>query len=210
MLIKIVDNKMGNLRSVYNAFNAIEQPAVIVHDPAELRDADAVILPGVGAFGDAITNLKEMGWLDALEEEVRSKQKPFLGICVGMQLLAANGTEHGLFKGMGWIPGRVERLQPPDPQHRIPHIGWNDVHFVKQDGLFSGLGDAADFYFVHSYALVPEDSDHVSATCTHGVEFTAAVERDNIYATQFHLEKSQNAGLTVLRNFVALAEKAYA
>jgi len=208
--IKIVNYQMGNLSSVKNAFAVIDCPAEIINHPSELDDADAVILPGVGAFGDGVQNLLTGGWIDALQEEVLQKQKPFLGICVGMQVLASKGTEHGNHEGLNWIPGVVDRLRPEEEVYRIPHIGWNDVEFVKQDGLFSGLGDKADFYFVHSYAHFPDSADVISGICTHGMKFAAAFEIGNIFATQFHPEKSQKAGLAVLRNFVKLAERQYA
>jgi glutamine amidotransferase len=208
--IGIVNCEIGNLRSVFNAFNAIQQPVEIIDHPSQLKDVDAVVLPGVGAFGNGIQNLNRGGWVETLNEEVRHKEKPFLGICVGMQVLATVGKEHGTFEGLNWIPGTVDLIRPEEEIYRIPHIGWNDVQFVKRDGLFKGLGESADFYFVHSYAHFPESADVISGICDYGMRFAASFEDGNIFATQFHPEKSQKAGLAVLRNFVKLAERIYA
>jgi glutamine amidotransferase len=201
--VSIVDYGMGNIRSVNNAFEALGAQPTIVSEPELLRDADLIVLPGVGAFGDGMANLRSQGWVGVLEREVLDRGKPFLGLCVGMQLLASTGTEHGEHRGLGWVPGRVTRLQPADASCRVPHVAWNDVAFTKSKGLYRDLGDAADFYFVHSYALQPDDPRVISGMCDHGGEFAASIEVDNIYATQFHPEKSQKAGMTVLRNFLA-------
>lgn len=208
--ITIIDCRMGNLNSVYNAFKAIDQPARIISDPVDLRHADSIVLPGVGAFGDAMSKLQSGNWVEALTEEIIANRKPFLGICVGMQVLATIGTEHGQHTGLNWIGGIVDRMQPEEEHYRIPHIGWNEVVFTKHAGLFQYLGDKADFYFVHSYAHFPEDPSVISGITDHGMRFAAAFEKENIYATQFHPEKSQKSGLKVLQNFVTLAERQYA
>lgn len=200
--VAIIDYGMGNLRSVFNAMCILNCAAKVTKNPQELRQATHIILPGVGAFGDGMCNLKAGGWIEVLEEEVRRKGKPFLGICLGMQLLATIGTEHGTHKGLNWISGTVERLQIPDASIRVPHVGWNDANFVKKDHLFVGLGNTQDFYFVHSYVLLPEDESVISSTTEHGVNFVSSIEVENIYATQFHPEKSQKAGLAVLTNFI--------
>ena len=202
--VLIVDYGMGNLRSVANAVEVIGWEALISSNPEDLRRADKVILPGVGAFGDGMRNLKAMGWINVLDEEIRRKAKPFLGLCLGMQLLATTGTEHGTHQGLNWIPGVVERIQCDGPKIRVPHIGWNDVRFVKGEGLYSGMGDSKTFYFVHSYVFRPESFSVVSGVCSYGVEFAASLELDNIFATQFHPEKSQKAGLAVLKNFLSM------
>lgn len=202
-LVGIVNYGMGNLRSVANAIASLQFPAQIVDHPTELSRFSHIILPGVGAFGDAMKNLQTQGWVSVLEREVRENKKPFLGICLGMQLLATVGTEHGTHKGLDWISGTVERLSSDDSNIRIPHIGWNEAHIAKSDGLYAGLTKTPTFYFVHSYVLKPSDNQIVSATTTHGVEFIASVEFDNIYATQFHPEKSQKAGLALLKNFLS-------
>lgn len=205
MKLVIIDYGMGNLQSVANAFRAVDcVPAISVH-PQDLKTADRIVLPGVGAFGDGMKNLRVSGWIDVLEEEVRYRNKPFLGLCLGMQLLGTTGTEHGLHEGLNWIAGRVERIRSDDPAIRVPHIGWNDVRFTKKNGLYSGLGDSQVFYFVHSYVLCPEDTSVISSICSHGIEFCASIEKENVWATQYHPEKSQKAGLRVLQNFLDMS-----
>jgi glutamine amidotransferase len=203
MDVAIIDYGMGNLRSVANACAALGARFQIASQPGQLRDAERIVLPGVGAFGDGMSNLRRLSWLEVLEEEVRQKQKPFLGICLGMQLLAASGTEFGVHQGLGWIPGKVIRIACEDLAVRVPHIGWNDVRFTRKNGLYAEMGEVQVFYFVHSYVLVPEDPSVVSGYCEHGIEFAASVECDNISGTQYHPEKSHKAGLAVLRNFLA-------
>ena len=205
-MIAIIDYGMGNLRSVFNAFQALGVEARIADGPAGLREASGVVLPGVGAFGDGMRNLRERGFIEELETQVVAGGKPFLGLCLGLQLLGTKGFEHGENPGLGWIPGVVDKLSVPDAL-RVPHIGWNDTRFVKPDPLFAGLGAAAAFYFVHSFVLVPEDPAVITGVCDYGVDFTASVRRDNICATQFHPEKSHKAGLAVLRNWAEALPK---
>ncbi|HML53897.1 MAG TPA: imidazole glycerol phosphate synthase subunit HisH [Solidesulfovibrio magneticus] len=202
--VAIIDYGMGNLVSVVNAVNALGVEALVADSPADLGRASHIVLPGVGAFADAMRNLGDRGWIPALEEAALGQGKPFLGICLGMQLLAATGMEHGEHKGLGWIKGRVERLVPQGEGLRVPHVGWNAVHPVPGagDGLFHGLADGEDFYFVHSYAFVPEDPAHCAAVCDHGGLFCAAVASGRVFGTQFHPEKSQRAGWRVLANFL--------
>jgi imidazole glycerol-phosphate synthase subunit HisH len=202
--VAIIDYGMGNLRSVLNAFAVINCPAFITKNADDLCEASHIVLPGVGAFGDGIKNLQVGGWVKILEQEVLQKSKPFLGICLGMQLLATFGYEHGLHRGLNWIPGTVTRLESDDTNIRVPHIGWNDVSFLKKDCLYSGLTDSQVFYFVHSYIFQPEDINVANGITSHGIEFVSGIEIANIYATQFHPEKSQKAGLEVLKNFVKL------
>jgi len=202
MNIAIIDYGMGNLRSVANAFQALGYSAVITQNPEDLRKADRIVLPGVGAFGDAMSNLRSAGWVKVMEEEVLLKRKPFLGICLGIQLLATIGTEHGEHKGLNWIPGKVLRLSSANPNLKIPHIGWNDVRFLKRNGLYAGLSDPQAFYFVHSYVLIPDDKSVISGLCNYENDFVASIEAGNIYAIQFHPEKSHKAGLKVLKNFL--------
>ncbi|OUC13626.1 MAG: imidazole glycerol phosphate synthase subunit HisH [Alkalinema sp. CACIAM 70d] len=200
--VAVINYGMGNLRSVVNAFAAIGAPVTIAQSPEQLAQASHIVLPGVGAFGDGMKNLQEMGWIPSLETEVRAKGKPFLGICLGMQLLATLGTEHGDCKGLGWIDGIVERLPLTEPTLRIPHIGWNDVEFRQTDGLGQNLGDRRDFYFVHSYAFLDLPDEIVSGVTIHGCTFISSLHQDNLYAVQFHPEKSQKAGLMMLQNFI--------
>jgi glutamine amidotransferase len=204
MAVGIIDYGMGNLRSVSNAIEALGSPVVILSSPDDLPGVDRVVLPGVGAFGDGMAKLDRGGWIPVLREEVLVKGKPFLGLCLGMQLLATLGTEHGECAGLGWIPGAVRRLESVDPAVRIPHIGWNDVEVVRPSGLYRGYKGVPVFYFVHSYVFQPEDPAVISGYCQHGVRFAASVEWNNVFATQYHPEKSQKSGLTVLRNFLQL------
>ena len=204
MVIGIINYGMGNLRSVANAFESFGCATAILEQPEDLSSVDRVVLPGVGAFADGMKKLHAGGWVPALETQVRDQEMPFLGLCLGMQLLASRGTEHGSSDGLGWIPGEVRRLKSNDPQVRIPHIGWNDVEVVKRDGLYAETGEEPTFYYVHSYAFEPEDDRVVSAYCTHGERFVASVELGNVYATQFHPEKSQKCGLALLRNFLSI------
>ena len=195
----IVDYSKGNLRSVANALEAVGASPRVTADAADLTTADAIVLPGVGAFADGMRNLHERGLVEPLRQAVAGG-KPVLGLCLGMQLLAERGTEHGTVEGLGLVPGEVVRL--PSNGVRIPHIGWNDVRFMRTDGLYDGLGETQDFYFVHSYALRVNDARLVSGVCVHGDEFVASIEDGTVFGTQFHPEKSQAAGLAVLSNFV--------
>lgn len=201
-MIAIVDYGVGNLRSVLHAFEMVGADAALVKHPEELAAAERIVLPGVGAFGECVGRLRASGFVEALEEEVRSKGKPLLGICVGLQLLAREGHEMGIHQGLNWIPGTVERFNVPRPL-KVPHVGWNDVIPEGATSMFKGIGKDRSFYFVHSYHLVPDDPAHIAARCEHGETFTAAILRDNVFATQFHPEKSQQNGLKILENFIA-------
>jgi len=200
--IAIVNYGVGNLQSVYNAFSAVGGTAKIIDSPKDIKAFDMIVLPGVGAFGDGMKNLTTMGWKEALEKEVQVKKKPFIGFCLGMQLLATTGYEHGVFQGLGWVAGTVDKMVSNDSDVRIPHIGWNNVRFIKKNGIYNNIGDEQSFYFVHSYILNPTDKNVISGICSHGADFVASIEIDNISATQFHPEKSHKAGLTVIKNFI--------
>jgi glutamine amidotransferase len=201
-MIAIINYGMGNLRSVSNALNAVGAAARVAVRPEELAAADRIVLPGVGAFGVAMDNLRVRGWVEALHREVIERGKPFLGICLGLQLLASRGTEHGVHAGLDWVPGQVTRLPGGGDDVRVPHIGWNDVRFLRPGtGLSEGLDETETFYFVHSYAFHPDHPAAAKGLCDHGVTFAACVEKDNLWATQFHPEKSQRPGLQILRNF---------
>lgn len=194
---------MGNLLSVLKALEYLGEDAEVVAQPDKLADASRIILPGVGAFPDAMASLAEKGWIAALEREVLGSKKPFLGICLGMQLLAETGEENGRCQGLGWIKGEVKRFAFADHTLKVPHVGWNEVAFTGNSPLSSGVGSGATFYFVHSYHLVCREHDDVAAWCDYGGPFVAAVRKGNIAATQFHPEKSQDNGLRVLENFVS-------
>jgi glutamine amidotransferase len=197
--IAVVDYGAGNLRSAARALAAAGAGRVeVTSDPARIAAADRILLPGVGAFAQCITALRgAAGIEDALTKSVQIDQKPFLGICVGMQLLATEGHEHGIYKGLGWLPGTVTRLQPDDPDLKIPHMGWNSVTAANDSGVAQG-----DAYFVHSYRFDPDDACDIRATSDHGGVFPAIVARGNITGVQFHPEKSQAYGLAFLKNWL--------
>lgn len=193
---------MGNLRSVSNAVEHHGYCAKIVEKPGDLENCDKLILPGVGAFADGMRHLEVGGWLDALRHQVIDKKKPILGICLGMQLFADIGTEHGEFPGLGWIKGRVVRIDNSANGLRVPHIGWNSVFSEGADTLYEGVEPGTDFYFVHSFIFQPEDESVVNGWFKYGQKFAASMRVGNIFATQYHPEKSQRAGLRVLGNFL--------
>ena len=203
-IVGIVDYGMGNLDSVTRAVYECGGNPVVVRDRSELSTAAAVILPGVGAFAKGMENIAARGFDRALLDDVVAEGVPLLGLCLGMQLLATRGDEGEGAVGLGVIPGDVVRIQPGSDL-RVPHVGWNEVHFRRSSRLFEGVGDGCDFYFVHSFHFVPEHGDDVVAVTPYGSPLVAAVEHGNVYGVQFHPEKSQRAGFALLRNFLALA-----
>lgn len=209
-MIVIIDYRMGNIRSVAKAFRKLNASFVISNKPADIKKASHLVLPGVGAFGDGMDNLKRLGLIPLLEEEVFKKKKPFLGICIGMQLLATAGKEHGNHKGLGWIKGMVRRFSVDDAQYKIPHIGWNDITIRINQPLFADIPNKSDMYFVHSFHLVPAEKEVIAATCNYGEEFVAALQKDNVFGLQFHPEKSQLQGIQVIKNFLNTRQSAYA
>lgn len=196
-MIVIVDYGMGNLRSVEKALQKVGAEVTVSRDPDDVRRAERIVLPGVGAFGDAMANLEKRGLVEVIKEEVTAG-KPFLGICLGLDLLFEESDEHGLHRGLALLPGRVELLPT---ELKIPQIGWNQVSFRKESRLMEGIPDGSSFYFVHSYAVVPEAESDILCTTEYGCTFVSAVERGNIAAFQFHPEKSSSLGLNILRNF---------
>lgn len=205
-MIIIIDYKAGNLKSVFNAFEAIGQKTIVTNNVADLKKAAAIVIPGVGAFGDGIASLRQLNLIEPLNEEVIEKKKPYLGICLGMQFLATEGYELGRHPGLGWIDGTVRLIKPNGPEFRIPHIGWNNIQITKRGPLFEGLEEEPVFYFVHSYHFENKDDsgDILSSTCWHGGTITSSVQKENIFGVQFHPEKSQRNGLKVLKNFVSI------
>ncbi len=199
--IVIIDYNMGNLASVANALDYLGYKAIISNKVDDIKSADYIILPGVGAFSDGMKNLIDLGLVDILREQVLKIKKPFLGLCLGMQLAAEEGYEGGLTKGLGFFKGKVKKFELKDKDLRIPHIGWNEVYFKKNCLLFDKLNKSEVFYFVHSYCLFPEE-DVVVGTFDYGGEFVAIIQKNNIFGTQFHPEKSQKAGLQILKNFI--------
>ncbi|KZD06290.1 imidazole glycerol phosphate synthase subunit HisH [Oceanibaculum pacificum] len=206
----IIDYGSGNLRSAAKAFeraardNGIDAAVTVTADAAALATASHIVLPGVGAFADCKRGLAAVpGMIEALEEQVIRRGKPFLGICVGMQLMASRGLEFETSQGLGWIPGDVVILKPSDPALKVPHMGWNDLALRATDHpALAGLSTGDHAYFVHSYQLAAADPGHVLATVEYGGTVTALVGRDNMVGTQFHPEKSQEAGLRLIANFL--------
>jgi glutamine amidotransferase len=200
-MIAIIDYGMGNLRSVQKALEAVGTAAEVTCDPDRVRRADKVILPGVGAFQDAITELRRTGLGEAFCDAVAAG-KPALGVCLGLQLVFSVSEENGLHQGLGLIPGRVVRFAP-SPGLKIPHMGWNTLRIRKPIPLLNGIGTEPSVYFVHSYHAVAENSAHVVAEADYPKPFPAVVARENLVACQFHPEKSQRVGLAMYRNFAA-------
>ena len=201
-MIAIVDYGMGNLRSVQKGFEKIGAKAIISRDPAQIRDSEKVVLPGVGAFPECMKNLANFGLIDTIVDFIKS-DRPFLGICLGLQLLFDESEEFGLHSGLKVIPGKVKAFDR-NMGLKIPHMGWNQVNFQKDVSIFMNIPDGAWFYFVHSYYVDPSDKEDIAATTNYGIEFTCAVSRGNLYALQFHPEKSQDNGLKILSNFAGL------
>ena len=201
--VTVIDYGMGNLWSITSALAFLGCSAKVTSNPKEVSHADTLILPGVGSFRRATERLKESGLDEAILHAVKVRGVDLLGICLGMQLLGSQGTEDGDSKGLGLIPNSVDRFTPLELDGRkIPHIGFNTVSRGTTQRLFKGLPEEADFYFVHSYRMLPGMMASGIATCCHGVEFVAAFESDNIFGVQFHPEKSQTNGLVLLQNFL--------
>lgn len=202
-MIAIIDYGMGNLRSVQKGFEKVGHKAFITNDPAAIRDADKVILPGVGAFPDAMQELRRRELIEPIRMAIDSG-KPFLGICLGLQLLFEVGWEGGRHEGLGVLPGEVVRFEVP-PEYKVPHMGWNQLAIRRRAPLLEGLADGAYVYFVHSYYVVPRDRDVIATETSYPQPFASMIWRDNLFATQFHPEKSQADGLRMLKNFAELA-----
>ncbi len=209
-IVAIIDYGSGNLRSAAKAFeraayeNALPREILVTADAEKVRTADHIVLPGVGAFADCKRGLDAVpGMRNAMEEAVRQRGKPFLGICVGMQLMAERGFEHGEAEGLGWIPGDVVALKPSDPRLKVPHMGWNDLTLLRRHHpVLKGLPDPMHGYFVHSYHLHCSNPGHRLAAVDYGGAVAAVVGRENLIGTQFHPEKSQTVGLALIANFL--------
>ncbi|MEX1113587.1 MAG: imidazole glycerol phosphate synthase subunit HisH [Patescibacteria group bacterium] len=200
--VHIVDAGLGNLRSVWHALAAVGAEPIVISEPQDLDGSARVILPGVGAFGDAMGSLRDGGWVSAIRRTV-DENIPLLGICLGMQLLMTEGTEHGAHAGLDLVAGTVTQLRPGDPTLRLPHIGWNDIRPVRSCDLLADIADH-DFYFVHSFAVAPEDPGVITSYCEHGSDFVATLHSGSVYGAQFHPEKSHVSGLQLLRNFIEM------
>lgn len=207
-MIAIIDYGMGNLRSVQKGFERMGREAVVTRDPKTILDAGKVVLPGVGAFPDCMRNLEEYGLIDAVQQSIRSG-KPFLGICLGLQLLFTESDEFGLSKGLDIIKGKVIRFKGPafDTPHsalntlKVPHMGWNSLSIKRRPPAMQDVPDGSHVYFVHSFHVVPEDKGVIATTTSYGIDFVSSVWKDNILAVQFHPEKSQALGLSILKRF---------
>src|SRR3972149_4135385 len=204
-MIAVIDYDMGNLRSVEKALKHVGADPVVTRNPRKILDASAVVLPGVGAFKECMRNLENYGLIEPLLRSI-SSGKPFLGICLGLQLLFEEGEEDGPSKGLGVIKGKVLRfpkgMTSEGRELKIPHMGWNNVKKEKESRLMKGTLDGTFFYFVHSYYASPDDETIVLTTTSYGTDFVSSIEKDNVAACQFHPEKSQKAGLNLLKNFV--------
>lgn len=208
-MITIIDYGSGNLRSAAKAFErsnreaGLDHQIIVTSDPDVVARADGIVLPGVGAFRDCQNGLRALdGMWDALNETVMQRAVPFMGICVGMQLMATQSLEYGKTPGFGWIDGTVVALDPVDPSLKIPHMGWNEIIIEQDHVLLDGLSNGDHIYFVHSYHVAVDEADHVLATADYGGSVTAIIGQDNMIGTQFHPEKSQAAGLRLISNFL--------
>jgi glutamine amidotransferase len=212
-MIVIVDYGMGNLRSVEKGFLKVGIDAKVVSDPKAVNDAHAVVLPVVGAFRDCMKNLQKMSLIESIVRSIE-RGKPFFGICLGLQVLFTDSEEFGIHKGFNILKGKVVRFQIDlkDVDNinvlKVPHMGWNNVRISRRPPIFDGIKDDAFFYFVHSFYVVPDDNDVIATTTEYGISFTSMIWKDNIFATQFHPEKSQENGLRVLKNFGDFVRKA--
>ncbi len=211
LVIAIIDYEMGNLRSVHKAFDAVGVRSVVTRDRKMINEASHIVLPGVGAFADCMANLERYGLIDPIRQAI-AQGKPFLGICLGLQVLFAESEEFGLHKGLGLVPGRVVRFPfgqgagsgtrvAREPALKVPHMGWNTLTVKKPAPPLEGVENGAYAYFVHSYYVVPEDRSIAATVTSYGLDFVSSIWRDNVFACQFHPEKSQAVGLRIIRNF---------
>lgn len=203
-MIGIVNYGMGNLLSVVNAVEMCGADVKLINNADEFNNVDKIILPGVGAFKDCIGNLIKKRFIEALNEQVLIKKKMILGICLGMQVMAKKGYENGEHAGLGWFDAEVIKIKTNSKDLKVPHIGWNNIHIEKPSLLFKGINSGIDVYFVHSYHVKCNNTEDLLATCEYGSTVTAAINKENIFATQFHPEKSQDHGLRILSNFLTL------
>lgn len=205
-MIVIIDYGMGNLRSVQKAFESVGADAKISSNPDEILSASSVVLPGVGAFGDCMRNLESLNLTAVVHKSIQSG-KPFLGICLGLQLLFETSEEFGPVRGLGVLRGKVARFSFPvsgNPPLKVPHMGWNSVKIMKHNSFFESIPDDSYYYFVHSYYVLPDEQEIIATTTSYGIDFVSGIQRDNIYAFQFHPEKSQSHGLALLKKFSQL------
>ena len=208
MNITIVDYNSGNISSVINSFSEVAKNKVFIDvtsDLNKIKSSDKVVLPGQGSFKSCVDSLKSInGLIDTLHEFTLNNKKPLLGICVGLQMFADIGYEETETKGLGWISGKVSKINNQNGKFKLPHIGWNQINIVKDSKLFKDIENNSHMYFVHSYEFIPQDNDVISATTDYSSNFVCAVEKENIFGTQFHPEKSDKIGLNIIENFINL------
>ena len=208
MNITIVDYNSGNISSVVNSFKEVAQNKVNIEVTVDLKKiklSDKVVLPGQGSFKSCIDALKNInGLVDALNEFVINNKKPLLGICVGLQMFADIGYEETETKGLGWMPGKVSKIDNQDGKYKLPHIGWNQINIVKESKIFKNIDNNSHMYFVHSYEFIPSDKNVISATTDYSTNIVCSVEKENLFGTQFHPEKSDKIGLQIIQNFINL------
>ena len=206
MNVTIVDYQSGNISSVINSFKEVAKDKIkieITSDLNKIKLSDKLILPGQGSFKSCVDSLNSInGLYDALKEFVIINKKPLLGICVGLQMFGDVSYEESETKGLGWIPGKVTKIDNKDGKFKLPHIGWNEIEIVKESKIFKGIQNKSHMYFVHSYELVPEDKSIISATTNYSSKIVCCIEKDNLFGTQFHPEKSDKTGLKIIENFL--------
>lgn len=204
MTVVIIDYGMGNLGSIARFFQECGASIKVSDDPKHLCTAEKIVLPGVGSFCSGMNNLTKFGFVDVLRKEVLENNIPLLGVCLGMQLLADTGTEGGICNGLGFVSGKVEKLERTSDLESIPHVGWNEVCIKKQNNIFENIPDKSDFYFVHSYHFIPVDKDVVLASTPYCHEFVSAINYKNIFGVQFHPEKSVPWGFELIKSFLKI------
>jgi len=195
---------MGNIRSVLNAFNLLGEDCIITDKQVDIRNAEAIVLPGVGSFSDGMKNLQDRRLIEVLNEEVIDKKKPYLGICLGLEFLAKNSTEGGFCEGFGWLNGEIKQIEGNSIENKVPHMGWNNTKILSNKGMYLEMENPS-FYYLHSYYLKLENPEKrfISSICNYGnSKIIASIEKDNIFAVQFHPEKSQSTGIKLLQNFL--------
>ncbi len=208
MKVTIVDYSSGNISSVINSFKEVAKDKVIIEVSSDLnviKFSDKIVLPGQGSFKSCVDALNKInGLVDTLNEFTKNKKKPLLGICVGLQMFADIGYEETETNGLGWIPGKVSKIDNKNGKYKLPHIGWNQINFVKKSKIFKEVENDSHMYFVHSYEFIPEDKNVISAVTDYSTKIVCSVEKDNLFGTQFHPEKSDKSGLKIINNFIDL------
>ena len=208
MNVTIVDYKSGNISSVINSFQAVAQNNIninVTEDLNQIKSSDKIVLPGQGSFKSCIDALNNIsGLVDTLKDFALVNKKPLLGICVGLQMFADVGYEEAETKGLGWIPGKVSKIDNKNGKYKLPHIGWNEIEFMKNSKIFNGIENKSHMYFVHSYEFIPEDKSVISATVDYSTRVVCSIEKENLFGTQFHPEKSDKLGLQIIKNFINL------